>query len=149
MISERAIGRASLDDPSVDWIDIDWMQTLRRAMRLVSGSGRKVNVILGPGNRLCHLDVIARDGETSIAIRVNEIDALVVKLANVDQAARVALELGNQHSPVEVIDGTLYCLDDGPTREILARFGAEFAPCRHRLQPAPIAASTILDPRFR
>lgn len=145
MIVEGAIGRVDPNDPTVDWIDVDWTCTLRRAMRLVSRAGRRVNVLLPPGRRLRHLDLLAFDGPTPIAMNVREVDTLRIVPANLEQAARIALALGNQHAPVEIDGPTIYVLDDGPARQIVNECGAAFERCRHRLHPNPMPTSALAE----
>jgi urease accessory protein len=136
MTYERVTGRLDdADDPAIDWVEIDYAQTLRRALRLVSVKGDRVNILLPRTHApLRHLDLLA----SHLAIRVRP--AALLRLTSPDPQAlqRAASELGNLHAPVEFAPDALIALDDGPTRELADQlrlnvepFVAPFHPHRY------------------
>lgn len=143
MLCESVIGQVNDDAPGVDWIDIDWTLTLRRALRLTTQAGRRVNVLLPRNTRLRHGDVLAIVDGVRLAVRVRPVDLLVVTPTSIAQAIQIAGELGNLHVPIQNSGAELIVPDDGPTRELLDRHGAM---CRHERTvfcPQIIDRSTI------
>jgi urease accessory protein UreE len=135
MICERVIGHVTDDAANVDWIDITWLQTVRRALRLKSRSGRAVDILLPRGAQLRHGDVVATVDGVPLAIWVGPCELLILQTANVAQASLVALELGNLHVAVEVQGDRLLTPDDGPAREIAHRHSIAFSTCVGRFHP--------------
>lgn len=135
MLCEQVIGRVADDDVSVDWVEIDPIQTTRRALRLVSRAGREVNILLPRNTTLRHGDLLSNDPH--VAIFVRPIDVLVLRPESIEQASRVAAELGNLHVLIEFDEATILTPDDGPSRQIADELGASYAVERRRLHPDP------------
>lgn len=135
MLCEQVIGRVSNDDASVDWVEIDPIQTTRRALRLVSRTGRKVNLLLPRNTTLHHGDLVSADPR--VAIFVRPIDVLVLRPATLEQASRLAAELGNLHVLIEFDESAILTPDDGPSRQIADELGVSYAVEFRRLHPDP------------
>jgi urease accessory protein len=124
---ERVIGRVG-DAGGVDWVEIDWSQTVRRALRLTSRAGLRVNVQLPRGHEtLRDGDVLAEVGGATLAVRVRPTPLLRMRPATMGQMGRLCAELGNQHVPLAVDEDVVTTLDDGPIRELADRFGVTWS----------------------
>jgi urease accessory protein len=141
VICRGSLGRVEDDALGVDWVDIDWTHTLRRAMRLVSRAGRRVDVLLPPGGRLAHGDLLVV-GETPVAVWLAEIDLLKIVCPDPVVRARVAFDLGNLHLPAQMTPVSILTPDDGPARQIAHARHAEIEPVRQRFYPEPV----VLEP---
>lgn len=135
MLCEHVIGRVGDDDATVDWVEIDPIQTTRRALRLVSRAGRKVNLLLPRNTTLRHGDLVSADPRIAIFVRM--IDVLVLRPADVEQASRVAAELGNLHVLLEFAEQTILTPNDGPSRQIADELGVRYTVEKRRLHPDP------------
>ena len=135
MLAERVIGHARDDDAGVDWVEIDPIQTTRRALRLVSRAGRKVNLLLPRNTTLRHGDLISTDPRIAIFVRL--IDVLVLSPADIEQASRLAAELGNLHVLLEFAADSILTPDDGPSRQIADELGVRYTIEKRRLHPDP------------
>jgi urease accessory protein len=135
MLCEHVIGRVADEDAGVDWVEIDPIQTTRRALRLVSRAGRKINILLPRNTMLRHGDLVSADPR--VAIFVRPIDVLVLRPANVQQAARLAAELGNLHVLIEFSDRAILTPNDGPSRQIADELSVSYTIGKRRFHPDP------------
>lgn len=144
MTFERVIGRVEGGGGDVDWVDIDWSQTARRALRLTSRAGRRVNVLLPRDHpTLRDGDVLARAAEATIAIRVRAESLLRLRPATMHAMGLLCAELGNGHVPLEIAGADVITLDDGPARELADRLAIEresFRDAFHPLRSSCLAA---------
>jgi urease accessory protein len=145
VICRAVIGR--VDDPAIeragiDWVDVGWQQTLRRALRLVSQGGRRVDVLLPPGGRLSHGDVLAA-GPPVVAVRLATIAVLCIHAGDPVTLGRIAFDLGNRHVPVQITPDGLLTPDDGPARGVAASHGLACETIESRFYPEPV---TLDDP---
>ncbi len=136
MLCERVIGKVADDATEVDWVDIDYAQTTRRALRLKSRAGRAVNVLLPRGATLRHGDLL--NESPPIAISVRPIPILVLRPTSLSQAMTLAALLGNQHLPLEFADDALLTPDDGPARQIAAELNISISVEPRRFHPSPL-----------
>jgi urease accessory protein len=134
MLCEAILGSVP-DDADVDWVDLDYLQTTRRALRLRSRSGVKVDVLLPRGQTLRHGDVLCES--PLVAVWVKPAAVLILRPATPAQAMTLAATLGNQHLPIEIDGDALITLDDGPTREIAADLDVAYAVELRRFHPNP------------
>lgn len=135
MICRRILGKIEDDAPNVDWVEIDWPQTLRRALRLVSNAGTRVDVLLPPGGRLNHGDVLFSADDKVIAVFLRPCDVMALRMDDVATAARVALRLGSLHLSAEVESDTLFTPADGPAEALAADLKVPFSVQKRRFFP--------------
>lgn len=141
MICRGPVGCVAEDAAGVDWVDMDWTHTLRRALRLTSRGGRRVDVLLPPGGRLKHGDVLVGE-DVPVAVWLMTIDLLEIRCIDPIIRARVAFDLGNQHLPAQMTPRSILTPDDGPARAIAAARHAEIEVIHHRFYPEPV----VLEP---
>ncbi|MBC7785784.1 MAG: urease accessory protein UreE [Burkholderiales bacterium] len=152
MICERIIGRIAIDaeeSESVEWVEIDWMQTVRRALRLRSTVGRAIDVLLPRGVNLHDGDVLAEMDGVRIAIRVRPCDLIVLRPLTIAHAAQMGIELGLVHCPVELAGTEIITLDDGPVRELAERLGVDFSRGRRAFHPLPGTVLAAITTRLQ
>jgi urease accessory protein UreE len=104
----------------VDWLDLTWFDCTLRALKRRTRAGRSVSVLLPIGTRLRHGDVLSNS--PPIAVNLLSSDVLVVSPPDCAMLARIALELGNLHVPVELAGSELIVLPDGPVFGVLERW---------------------------
>jgi urease accessory protein len=123
MLIEQILGNLGPLPPrdDVDWLDLTWFDCAQRALKKRTRSGRNANLLLPVGSRLRHLDILSFS--PLVAVNVLPTDVLVASFSDCESLARVALELGNLHVPVEVDGAKLILLPDGPTFAVLERYG--------------------------
>ncbi|MGC4033886.1 MAG: hypothetical protein QM754_19570 [Tepidisphaeraceae bacterium] len=132
------VGQIESDaEEGVDWVEIDWKQSLRRALRLTSVGGSRVDVLLPPGGRLRQGDVLFA-GPPKIAVRIEIVDCLRIQVSDSATLGRLAFDLGNRHLPAQFFGNEMVVIDDGPTRQLAASFGLPFAAERLRFYPEPV-----------
>lgn len=127
---------------SVDWVDVNWEQTLRRSLRLTSRGGQKVDVLLPPGGRLAHADVLA-DGPPAVAVCLEEIDVLAIQVTDPILRGRLAFHLGNLHVAAQIMPTSILTPDDGPARAAADLFGLSFAVETTRFYPEPVTLDRV------
>lgn len=132
---ERVIGRCDPARP-IEFVEIAWRDTVRRALRLTSESGRRVNVLLERNHATLHDgDVLAIIDDRQLVVRVRESDLLRLAPTTLRQMAELAAELGNQHVPIEFDGDAILTLDDGPVRALADRLGVSFVATRAAFHP--------------
>jgi len=119
-----------------DLVDVPWHRLHDRAVRATSRGGRAVRVLLGLGAGLADGDVLADDAGTLLVVHVPPADVLVARPAAADVLAKIALELGNLHVPVEVTaEAELLVHPDGPAEGVLRAHRVPYARERRTFQP--------------
>jgi urease accessory protein len=141
MIADRVLGSAA-DDAEVDWVEIDWPQTVRRALRLTSRAGRAVDVLLPPNATLRQGDVLSRS--PLVAVWVRPCELIVLSPTSPRQYAEAATHLGNLHIAVELFDDKLLTPDDGPAVEVADALGVPYWRVVGRFHPLKISVQSPL-----
>jgi urease accessory protein UreE len=159
MICEEIIGNlydgsAPATGAPVDWLDLQWHQCARRALRARTRGGAQLRILLPVGRSLRHGDVLRyNDGAAAAIVGVNQLQTtvLVVRPRDLHRGCSIALELGNLHVPVEVTDDEIVLLPGGPGEGVLKRYGEtcgtelrRFAPARATIPQFAIASGQIL-----
>ena len=116
------------ETPTADTVLIPWHECAARALRKTTHNGVAASILIPLGVSLRDGDVLAADtGQSTARVSVPPADVWVIQFTSPAQLAQVALELGNLHVPVETnTAGELIVIPDGPTREVLERYGARF-----------------------
>lgn len=138
MWCERILGNFATYPPRRwDYVDVEWFEC-GRIVKRVSRGGVNVRVLLPPGQRFGHGDVISDDGEAAIAIEVKPSEMLVVTAIAPRLLAVLALELGNLHCPTEITDSAEVIFpEDGPTLAVLDKLGLSASRQLRRFNPLP------------
>jgi urease accessory protein len=108
MICEKILGKLTDDEfagKKVDYVDFQWDEAFKKLHRKVSRGGVDVGVnmddtVLTRG--LLQDDVLAIEGDTVIAVNVEEAEAIKITVNEGDVAtvAKVCYEIGNRHAPL-------------------------------------------------
>jgi urease accessory protein len=120
-----------------DIVDIAWPEC-GRLLRKQTREGRAVRILLPPGERITHGDVVFDDGTLAIVIRVVRSEVVVVKTKNAMEAARLALELGNLHWPTQITEDEILFPEDGPALAAVAKCGLTGSREMRLFQPSPV-----------
>ena len=132
MLYDRILSSSEVE-PS-DTVDIPWHECAARALRKTTRAGREVRILLPLGRSARDGDILAAgtttpgEGKPTAMLRVHvpACEVWVTGPVDTDLLTTVALELGNLHVPVEVSQGRLIVISDGPTREVLDRYQVPF-----------------------
>ncbi len=157
MLCEGAIGNVYRDDAGRftgkehDPVDLTWQQCNCRAVRARSRGGRHVGILYPRGIPPRDGDVLFEDGPRIGVISVAACEVCVALITDAALAAKVAIELGNLHLPVEVEAGpTLIFQPDGPALRVLRRYHVPWRNERRRFQPLRATATAVkLGPGLR
>ena len=108
MICEKILGKLSDDEfagKNVDYVDFQWDEAFKKLHRKTSRGGVDVGInmddtVLTRG--LLQDDVLAVEGDTVIAVNVEECEAIqiVVTDGSPSVIAKVCYEIGNRHAPL-------------------------------------------------
>lgn len=133
---------------AIDLVDIEWTEC-RRTLDKASRAGRRVRVLLPPGTRLLHGDVLWEDEKNVLVVNVIPREMIVVRSADQQVMALLALELGNLHWPVQVAEDEVMFPEDGPVLEVLRKLGMSFEREIRRFAPvATMITSLTLSADF-
>jgi urease accessory protein len=142
MLCERVLGNVGTDSPGRyagkvrDALQVTWRECARRAIRGRTERGIHIGVLLPLGLNLRHGDVILETQTTVVVTYVIPCEVWVAEFTDARALATAALELGNLHVPVEVLDGSqIATLPDGPTRGVLDKHAATWWPETRRFNP--------------
>jgi urease accessory protein len=114
MLCERILGNVGTDPPGRyagkvrDVLQVTWRDCARRAIRGRTERGINIGVLLPLGLNLRHGDVILETQSTVVITHVIPCEVWVAEFSGASAMATAALELGNLHAPVEVVDGSLW-----------------------------------------
>jgi urease accessory protein len=131
MLFDRILGNISSPDLAIsgtDTVDIEWHECNARALRKNTTVGRSIGILIPIGTTLHDGDVLCtpEDSADKIVVHIPPTDVWAIWPAGAGAMAHVALELGNLHVPVEVGEDVLFTIPDGPTREVLDRYGVKY-----------------------
>jgi urease accessory protein UreE len=121
-----------------DLLPLSWDECLRRALRGRTRGGRDVRLLLPPGLRLRHGDVLLRSasGAVLLAVDVKPCELLRARPGSVGELAALAYELGNLHAPVQILDANaLLTIPDGPIEALLGDLNLPYAVTFRRFEP--------------
>ena len=104
-----------------DYVDLEWWELQRRALKKTSRLGEQLRILLPLGATLGDGSLITDQG-ASCLVQVNLVscEVLIIHPRNTTELANLALELGNLHAPSEAFEGTLRTIPDGPVEELVA-----------------------------
>jgi urease accessory protein UreE len=134
----------------VDWVDIEWNEC-GRVLKKQTRRGQPVRVLLPPGERLGHNDVIFEDAARAVAIHVRPCEVIVATAPDASALAVLALELGNLHVPVQVGAAELVFVEDGPAMAVLDAMQISWTKQVRRFEPVNLVSgpSVNLAPSLR
>jgi urease accessory protein UreE len=127
-----------------DWLDLQWHQCIRPALRARTRGGTELRVLLPVGQSLRHGDVLRQAGEATVAVNLLPTTVLVARPRDPRRGWTIALELGNLHVPVEVSDDEIVLLPDGPGEGVLKRYGEPYS--RQLWRFTPLRATIVQFP---
>jgi len=133
------------EEPRADWLDLTWFDCTQRVLRKRTRSGELLRILLPVGVSLRQGDVLVRSAERVVAVHQIVSEVLVARPMDGGALARLALDLGNLHLPVQVAGSSLIVLDDGPTRAALERHGVEFVTESRRFEPERCSVSAVVS----
>jgi urease accessory protein UreE len=125
--------------PGWDLVDLHWKEC-GRVLKTRSRSGREIRVALPRGEVVRHGDVLFEDEEGNVAIHVEPCELIVVPFSTAAVAARLALELGNLHLPVEINDTELYFPPDSVAIEMAEATAGSWRREVRRFRPQSLIA---------
>jgi urease accessory protein len=108
MICEKILGKLTDDEfagKEVDYVDFQWDEAFKKLHRKTSRGGVDVGINLDDAvltRGLLQDDVLAVEGDTVIAVNVEEAEAIkiMVEKGNLSTIAKVCYEIGNRHAPL-------------------------------------------------
>jgi urease accessory protein len=108
MICEKILGK--VQDPEfagkeVDYVDFQWDEAFKRLHRKTSRGGVDVGINMDDSvltRGLLQDDVLAVEGDSVIAVNLEETEVIKIMVDNGDPAviAKVCYEIGNRHAPL-------------------------------------------------
>jgi urease accessory protein len=119
-----------------DFLDLEWWELDRRAIRKVTRDGRELRVLLPLGSAVRHGDVLSNaQSAVRIQVCVKPCGLLIVRPRDSMEMGILALEIGNLHIPAEIVECTMRVIADGPAEEVVTRLGLPFEKRLARLHP--------------
>lgn len=105
IIIEEPLG--SLEDKKfknfkVDYVNLDWDETRRRTQKVVSENGVEIGLKLNLNAQqrgIYQNDVLVVEDDVAVVVNINETKVITVELTSLEQAAKVAYDIGNFHAP--------------------------------------------------
>lgn len=133
--------------PDVREIEVEWHQCHARAVRAKTTRGEVVGILLPLGLSLRHGMVLrARGGGAVARLIVRPSRVLVTGGLSPLDAARVALEAGSLHLPVELRPDHLRLPDEPAHRALLDRLGVAYAVATDVFQPERVTLLNAVTP---
>jgi len=147
MICDRVLGNIGDAAPGesllIERVPVQWHQLARRALRLLTPAGERIDVLLAPGLGIGHDDIVFRDKKRIIVIDLLPIEVLVLHPRSPNELAILAARLGNEHIPMQILDGTISTPVDGPARALASAMHIEGVVETRRFHPIRFVAASI------
>jgi urease accessory protein len=127
-------------------IRLTWQECRSRALNKTLPDSRTLRIILSPGMRLRHGDVI-RDAEGEVVyITLLPTDVLVAGGLSSTDLLRVVYALGNLHLPLQIdANGVLLTPADGPARTVFRELALPTITERRRFDPLPLPSGVTFQ----
>ena len=112
------------DNLNIDALRIEWHETRKRILHKETKQGRAVCIkFLKENPDLKEGDILHQDENLTIAVEINPCECIVLKPANMLQAAAVCYEIGNRHMPLFYEVDELLVPYDVPLYNLLLTLG--------------------------
>jgi urease accessory protein len=125
---------------TVDFIDLQWHEC-RQAMKTRTVGGEPVNILLPPGQRIRHGDVVYDDGQRMVIARVLPCEVVVARPRDTREMAVLAMELGNLHLTAEIGDGEIAFIQEPRAMDVLSRLSIPWTLESRRFLPTEIISA--------
>lgn len=117
----------------IDYVQIDWCDADKHILRLSTKAGRNIGIRKPEGAILHDGDVLYNDDQLIVAVHVQPVAVLRVRLNSAEQAALIGYELGNRHIPISITNSILETPFDESAEIYLVKMG--FSPQRIETVP--------------
>jgi urease accessory protein UreE len=125
----------------LDTVEVEWQECNARALRKTTSRGENVGLLIPIGASLQDGDLLATSDGFVVRVVVPPSEVWVIEAGDSETLAKVSLELGNLHVPAQSAGRQLIVIPDGPTGEVLDRYG-----CSYRIETrvfAPLRATVL------
>jgi urease accessory protein UreE len=127
----------TLLDRPIDFVDLSWSQCEQRALRVRTRAGRELRILLRLGLNLKHGDVLQKNSDAVVVVSVLPCEVIVATPTSASQLAAVAFELGNLHTPVQIVEDAQHVITigDGPAQGVCEKLGVPYVIETRRFEP--------------
>src|SRR3954449_5822964 len=95
------VAHESVEHLQVDLLELEWYEANKRIQRKVSKEGIDLALkFLGEGQCLHEGDILYKDPEKVIVVRIKPCEAIVLKPETMLEMGAVCYEIGNKHLPL-------------------------------------------------
>ena len=135
--------RPDSDERVVDYVDVQWHE-LRNVYRGCSAAGEAVHVLLSREKRLRGGDVVGEGARGIIVVRVVPCEVIVARPRNSQEAAVLAMELGNLHLAAQISEGQIIFVEDGPAMKVLEDLHIDWVRQTRVFEPTPMSCAPAI-----
>lgn len=150
MLVEAPVGNilGSPDIDPVDWLDLTWAECRQRALHKQTRSGQDVRILLRLGVVLRHGDILHRDAST-VAVNLEPCTVLIAHPTDPANLAAACYELGNLHAPIQLENGRIIVIPDGPIEAVFQSLGIPWETEIRRFEPTQTSPGYVMvSPQF-
>jgi urease accessory protein UreE len=149
MLCDRVLRNLGDERPDGIAVPLTWQECRSRALQKLLSDGRRLRIILPPGVVFHHGDVLHDEPGDLVYVEAVPADVLVIE-ADARQQVRVIYAFGNLHLPMQLDNGHIITLADGPAMGVLRDLGLTAVPARRRFDPLPLPNGLTfrLSPEF-
>ena len=122
---------------AVDYLDLLWDEC-RRVVKGTTRGGEPVRVLLPAGEAVRHGDVLRDDPGGVVVVNVRPCEVVVATPLTFQQAAELALRLGNLHHPTQVGEAEIAFIAAGPALAAAAEAGVGWTVQQRVFEPGVI-----------
>lgn len=134
------LGHLHGEEPNVEFVSVGWEECARRRLRKTTDRGTEVVIDLPPGPPLADGDVIYREAQWTIAVRMLPAEVLVARPASLQEMGTLCYQIGNLHQPVWVGENEVVLPDEPQNEALLQRVNLPYTK-EKRLLPQGFATS--------
>jgi urease accessory protein len=128
----------------IDFVELAWHQC-GQIVKTQTTTGEPIRILLSRGQRLRHGDVVYQDERRLVVIKVTPCEVIVAYVPRAEDAAILALELGNLHLPAQIGDGEILFIEDVCAVKVLEFRSMPWKREIRRFEPSHVLSAPVIQ----
>ncbi|WP_234118217.1 urease accessory protein UreE [Clostridium hydrogenum] len=126
MIIEKILGNLhdiDVKGRKLDTIDIEWYEVNKKILKKDSSLGKEIGIRLSEHRKINDGDILYMDDSEIIAVNIPESEVILIEPKSMVDMGTMCYEIGNQHVPLFLTEGSIMIPYEKPLMELLDKKG--------------------------